>query len=219
VALNCLSKSLSKRSYLSCVRLIRLRLCLVGSCLTETGASLVLWLLCLGLFGFVFLQAISYSVAFGVRHRQCTSERKVIIHTISYRSALFSRSNIRLAEGCGEITTCFALLYPQSYFHLFSVYVYLSFVVRLFVARLFVVLKDCSGVCFVFHYILKIKLITKIIATAVTSSIVQMAARYSFSGLIGLGFHRLLIRGVYLSNSRLFPFLLQLPLGFRCVRV
>ena len=72
MALNCLSKSLVKRSYLSCVMLIRLRLYLVGSCLTETDASLVLWLLSLELFGFVFLQAISYSVAFGVLNRQCT---------------------------------------------------------------------------------------------------------------------------------------------------
>jgi len=49
-----------------------LRLFAEGSCLTETGASCVLWLLSLGLFGFVFLQVISYSVAFGVYHRQCT---------------------------------------------------------------------------------------------------------------------------------------------------
>ncbi len=57
------------------------------------------------------------------------------------------------------------------------------------------------------------------IATAVTSIIVVSAARYSLSGLIGLGCLRLLIRGVYLSSSELLPFLLQLPLSFQCIRV
>ena len=78
-----------------------LRLYLVGSCLTETGASLVLWLLCLGLFGFVFLQAVFYKAAFGVLNRQCTYQKgksESILSPIGARSIGATYGSLNEAE-------------------------------------------------------------------------------------------------------------------------